>query len=807
MATKNPDKILAKPRNPLPKKQNVSKSTDSSSSSDSSDSSTSSSSSSSDSDIVSSDEKAHSPPHKVIPIKFFGFDMGAKTSKSIKSQENSGQRSPSSERKERKSGDHSSISSSSSSASVSSPISAPKNNFNIQKDNVQKLSPSGPETSSHQHLSPKKVPPSPDSFTGIAANKKIVNNNKRTIDNVDFNGTSPRNINDREVLGSRTPLAKGKETTTPSYPLKKSATTRDKSPPASMKTQSSPVSNKGQTEIFDTSVQFGERRIKNGDINRSIDQRIPSSPSQIQKTDHKISRSPTQIQKGDHKVFISPPQIQKTPKDEKLSKAAEETIFSQISGKKKTRKLPNLGDFQQQKRIIMDDLIDGNESGEDLSKEDFTELEKAEKLLEDSIASGKTKKILPEKEGETVRQELIIDGDKPGEKKTIIQEITKRRISNPGKLPKEFLAKMEKKDGGVYTIYETRTKMTTTRLQGHDTSEFANMDAEDLLMQLNENEIDELANDVDPDDPMLPPSDRCRTLTKKSPTGPLNRRNLLKYLERQSITEDDWDEPVPFSKEVRGKIWHPKERHPRDEYRISIDLPDEYEHALEDASEADLVDIAGILELHSLVNQTQYNNSLKSLSTEKGGFKSIARGDKLRILAPEPPNITNPEESLVKLNQNDPALDKLNLNNIRDISPSTYLGICRSLKRNTNIESLSLVNTRMTDTIAKVLADSIRENVSLRSINLESNALSPDAVVYLFGAACDNQNILEFKAANQRNTYLGNKAETEIASLMAYNHHLLRLGLTFNVPDARVRVAVYLKRNLDELRLKRLHDR
>ncbi|CAK9302799.1 unnamed protein product [Gordionus sp. m RMFG-2023] len=93
MATKNPDKILAKPRNPLPKKQNVSKSTDSSSSSDSSDSSTSSSSSSSDSDIVSSDEKAHSPPHKVIPIKFFGFDMGAKTSKSIKSQENSGQRS------------------------------------------------------------------------------------------------------------------------------------------------------------------------------------------------------------------------------------------------------------------------------------------------------------------------------------------------------------------------------------------------------------------------------------------------------------------------------------------------------------------------------------------------------------------------------------------------------------------------------------------------------------------------------------------------------------------------------------------
>ena len=45
---------------------------------------------------------------------------------------------------------------------------------------------------------------------------------------------------------------------------------------------------------------------------------------------------------------------------------------------------------------------------------------------------------------------------------------------------------------------------------------------------------------------MLPPSDRQRPQTKKTPTGPFNRKQLLDFLERKAKEEKDWDESVPY---------------------------------------------------------------------------------------------------------------------------------------------------------------------------------------------------------------------------------------------------------------------
>ena len=54
---------------------------------------------------------------------------------------------------------------------------------------------------------------------------------------------------------------------------------------------------------------------------------------------------------------------------------------------------------------------------------------------------------------------------------------------------------------------------------------------------------------------MVPPSDRCRYKTDKSPTGPFDRKHLLDYLEQKAKEDKDWEEAKPYKKETRGIIY------------------------------------------------------------------------------------------------------------------------------------------------------------------------------------------------------------------------------------------------------------
>lgn len=83
-------------------------------------------------------------------------------------------------------------------------------------------------------------------------------------------------------------------------------------------------------------------------------------------------------------------------------------------------------------------------------------------------------------------------------------------------------------------------------MYGKDLSEYANIPIEDLLNQLTEEELEQLSNDVDPDDPHIPPSMRCKEQTKKGPTGPLDRQKLLQYLKKYAMEQEDWPENKPF---------------------------------------------------------------------------------------------------------------------------------------------------------------------------------------------------------------------------------------------------------------------
>ena len=88
-------------------------------------------------------------------------------------------------------------------------------------------------------------------------------------------------------------------------------------------------------------------------------------------------------------------------------------------------------------------------------------------------------------------------------------------------------------------------------LYGKDLKEYENVDVESLLSQLNAEELAQLSEEVDPDDNLLPPSQRCKDQTTKTATGPLNRKKLLTFLTKFAAEQEDWPELKTFQAGVK----------------------------------------------------------------------------------------------------------------------------------------------------------------------------------------------------------------------------------------------------------------
>lgn len=134
-----------------------------------------------------------------------------------------------------------------------------------------------------------------------------------------------------------------------------------------------------------------------------------------------------------------------------------------------------------------------------------------------------------------------------------------------------------------------------------------------------------------------------------------------------------------------------------------MDLEDGAEEALTNATEADLVDLAGILGLHSMLNQDQYLASITDKGQAYDKFESIVKATKpKKILPPEPDNQTDPEKTAKQIAENDPNLTELNWNNIKYIPRETFKKLFTGLKSNNHLQELNLSNTGLTDGPAEV---------------------------------------------------------------------------------------------------------
>ncbi|XP_077331416.1 tropomodulin-1 isoform X2 [Lithobates pipiens] len=334
---------------------------------------------------------------------------------------------------------------------------------------------------------------------------------------------------------------------------------------------------------------------------------------------------------------------------------------------------------------------------------------------------------------------------------------------------------------------------------------YRDVDENEILNKLTEEELRALEGELeelDPDNQLLPAGLRQKNQTSKTPTGPFQRDALLEHLEKQAKEMKDEEDLVPYTGEKRGKPWTPKKK-PIDPVLENVTLEPELEEALANASDAELCDIAAILGMHTLMSNQQYYEALASSNiVNKEGLNSVIKPTQYKPVPDEEPNSTDVDETLERVKSNDPDLEEVNLNNIRNIPILTLKAYAEAMKNNTHVKKFSIVGTRSNDPVAFALADMLKVNSTLRTLNVESNFISGNGILVLVESLQYNTSLVELKIDNQSQA-LGNKVEMEIANMLEKNATLLKFGYHFTQQGPRMRASNAMMNNNDLARIRR----
>ncbi|NXK79857.1 TMOD1 protein, partial [Amazona guildingii] len=332
---------------------------------------------------------------------------------------------------------------------------------------------------------------------------------------------------------------------------------------------------------------------------------------------------------------------------------------------------------------------------------------------------------------------------------------------------------------------------------------YRDLDEDKILGALTEEELRKLEDELeelDPDNALLPAGLRQRDQTRKPPTGPFKREELMAHLEKQAKDVKDREDLVPFTGEKRGMVILCTT------LRVFVTLEPELEEALANASDAELCDIAAILGMHTLMSNQQYYEALGSTTiVNKEGLNSVIKPTQYKPVPDEEPNSTDVEETLKRIQSNDPDLEEVNLNNIMNIPIPTLKAFAEALNNNTYVKKFSIVGTRSNDPVAFALAEMLKVNNTLKSLNVESNFISGSGILAVVEALQGNTSLVELRIDNQSQP-LGNKVEMEIASMLEKNTSLLKFGYHFTQQGPRLRASNAMMNNNDLVRKRRLAE-
>ncbi|XP_051785878.1 tropomodulin-1 isoform X2 [Erpetoichthys calabaricus] len=294
---------------------------------------------------------------------------------------------------------------------------------------------------------------------------------------------------------------------------------------------------------------------------------------------------------------------------------------------------------------------------------------------------------------------------------------------------------------------------------------YRDLDEDEILNKLSVEELQRLEDELeelDPDNALLPAGMRQKDQTKKAPTGTFKRDDLLAHLEKQANELPDKEELVPYTGEKRA-----------------------------------------ILGMHTLMSNQQYYEALASSTiVNKEGLNSVIQSTQYKPVPDEEPNSTDIEETLERVRSNDTELLEVNLNNIKNIPVPTLKAYAEALKSNSHVQKFSIVGTRSNDPVAFALADMLKVNKTLKSLNVESNFITGAGILAIVEALQFNMSLLELKIDNQ-SQQLGNKVEMEIASMLEKNSTLLKFGYHFTQQGPRLRSANAMMNNNDLARMTR----
>lgn len=187
----------------------------------------------------------------------------------------------------------------------------------------------------------------------------------------------------------------------------------------------------------------------------------------------------------------------------------------------------------------------------------------------------------------------------------------------------------------------------------------------------------------------------------------------------------------------------------------------------------------------------------------KAGKKLEMDSSFLKLSARPSGNPTHLDDALANIRKNKPDVKEVNLNNVENIPKEMLKSFVEALKKNKHVTLFSITNTGADDNIAFAIANMLRENKRIVTLNIESNFISGKGIVAILRCLQFNEVLTELRFHNQRHM-LGHHAEMEIARLLKANSTLLKLGYHFELPGPRMVVTNLLSRNLDQQRQRRL---
>lgn len=339
---------------------------------------------------------------------------------------------------------------------------------------------------------------------------------------------------------------------------------------------------------------------------------------------------------------------------------------------------------------------------------------------------------------------------------------------------------------------------------------------------LTEDDLNQLASELD-DTSLRTPVKRVSTSTSRQSTGTYDPNKLQAYLKEQAANTPDVKDKVPYgSSPVRTPSKYSSSTSSSSSATSSpsttssstskvaakptssrkLDDDDELLAAITGQSEEELLKM--VTEMEREEEKSRGRTILTASAPSPSA--SVVRATPVDKPRDDGVNSVDLADALKRLQQNDPTLTSLNLNNHPEMNVDYALAFAKALMGNTHLVDLKMANAKVSDVVAAELVAALKGNSTLQTINLETNEMTGKTLKHLISAIVGNKTLIELKLTNQSHS-IGDAYEMDIARLIADNDTIRKLTLSTRSVAARNSIEKVCSRNSEAARKRRAAEK